>query len=32
VKWAQFSQRHMPFLEEDQARYFQVVADFLTYP
>ncbi|KAG2063926.1 proline-specific peptidase [Suillus decipiens] len=33
VKWVQFSQRHMPFLEEeDQARYFQVVADFLTYP
>ncbi|KAG1811966.1 proline-specific peptidase [Suillus variegatus] len=32
VKWAQFSQRHAPFLEEeDQARYFQVVADFLTY-
>jgi hypothetical protein len=30
VKWAQFSQRHMPFLEEEnQARYLQVVADFL---
>lgn len=31
VKWVQFSQRHMPFTEEeDQERYFQVVADFLT--
>ncbi|KAG2063924.1 hypothetical protein BDR04DRAFT_1036723, partial [Suillus decipiens] len=32
VKRVQFSQRHMPFLEEDQARYLQVVADFLMYP
>ncbi|KAG1901991.1 uncharacterized protein F5891DRAFT_195888 [Suillus fuscotomentosus] len=32
VKWVQFSQRHMPFLEkeEDQTRYSQVVTDFLT--